>query len=234
MRHAIGCVTLAVVVAMLCGCRKAPLSPLLDGAPPIDYEWETHDFGTSTSVGETQEDVDASEVTDEASPSGDTVDDGSLFEGMADDSDEAPFDVDDDSELSRTVVDGVVVDYYACHSEGVPAAFVMLSGDVSDKEMRIVLTGTVLGDGVETSQTVERKLGDLVGAYGTVVAFDELTGVDGTLSIMVDATSTKESDERSREVFDIISGFSDPMAPSEPVADESGMPSDTQPGEIVS
>ena len=32
MRHAIGCVTLAVVVAMLCGCRKAPLSPLLDGA----------------------------------------------------------------------------------------------------------------------------------------------------------------------------------------------------------
>lgn len=216
MRYAMRVAALAASVVFLSGCGKVPLSPLLEGTPQVDYEWTER----SSEQAEPEEDApgNASEQV-EASDVGTSDEDG--FDGIADAVDEVPFDVDEDAEFLRVFVDGATVDYYPCYSEGVPGAFVMVSGNVANGDARVRLTGTITGDGVETTQDVERSLDDLAGAYGTVVTFDELSGIDGELSVTVAAVDEESSEESARELFDIISGSSN--RPSADVADANGL-----------
>lgn len=226
MRCAMRMVALAASMVFLGGCGKVPLSSLREDTSQAGYEWTERSAeqvasevsasdDASEQVGESEQ-VGASEAGTKAS----TPDEGG-FDGIADAADEVPFDVDEDAEFLRALVDEAAIDYCPCHSEGVPGVFVIVSGNVANSDARVRLTGTITDGGVETTQDVERSLGDLVGAYGTVVTFDELSGIDGELAVTVVAVDEESSEKSASEIFDLISGSSN--RPSTDASDANGL-----------
>ena len=167
MRCALGAVAVAIATIMVCGCGSAPLTETVP--------YDTDELAIDESFSPEGPSEEKSEGTSDGEDS--FTDDGGGDIAIR------SFDVSEGAELFTTEIDGVVFDYYVGLSEDTPAVLVMASGNLEGNDRRVLITGTVSGNGDKVSQTIEADVYDYVGVYGSVVTFDELKDVDGTFSV---------------------------------------------------